>query len=433
MFIEILNVDPQLKRLQEMEWKRKRVYLDTNIIIALLFDGSDIHESMETVIKQTRMLGANLLITEYTAQEFVKWLDDRKKSHSKIKIGGKLLSAFKEVDHDDPFLKSYGLELQHFPAFTIENFSQKFENFEMLLDNKYGIKLDEKMEEALEDEETQRLKSKILQLSAKSESVAKHDMRMILKVHELRKEGRGGITGLDVWFLTNDHTLPIVEREIYGERKIPASIISEIWMQIISPFISPTITIKDTSIAFSKLLSSNFTSHKVNAEDLMDLINVFMDDVDFTLEQLQIIIGDKFIKEKIKEIKGTIEKKEELTLENVRPLVSRVQKLVTEDYTKKIKNAEEQSNKKVKQLETKIQELDLKLSDQVKKTKELEWVTKLKLLVIGLAAGFTILDVLAYVYHFKEFNSNFFALIGIQIAIIFGIPTLLNFFHKKHE
>ena len=431
VLIATLNVDPELTKLQKTEWGKKKIFLDTNVIIPLLFDGDELHQSTKTIIEQTRDLGASILVSTETVEEFLQWLEDNKRLHEKIVPQRNLTSALTKTEHDDTFLKTYGLEIQRISGQSIDNFCKKYENYDLLLE-KFGIDLEEEtISDFVKDKNAEELKERIIEHSHKKEMVATHDQKMILYTKQLRNEGKSGITGSDVWFLTNDHSLIRAERDVFGEREIPSSIISEIWMQVITPFISPTITIKDSGNTLSKLLSSNFTSYKINTEDVFNLMNVFMDDMEFTTNQLLKIIGDNFIREQLRDIKNIIDKDEELSLENVKPFVTRVQKLVTEDFKEKMDTKDKENNMRIQSFENELKDLNEKFETQINKTKKIEWRTKLIITTLSLFTGFTLLDILSFVFYFKDVTAEFLGLIALSIAVILGTPGFLSHFRKK--
>ncbi len=109
------------------------------------------------------------------------------------------------------------------------------------------------------------------------------------------------------------------------------------WFQMISTFISPIGSIEDTSIAFSKLISSHFDSHKIKVNDYLNFVDALTDDADFTIEQLTKITGNAFVTEKLRSINQKRESGESPSkVEKFRQAVAEMQKFSKVVLTKKL-------------------------------------------------------------------------------------------------
>lgn len=364
VFLEVLNLDPELKKIQKISWSKKHVYLDTNTLLSLLFEGGTQHASIYTLIKQTQELGAQLLITQKTAEEYEIVIENSKEKHQSFKIRTKFGNLYGNAKMDNDFFSTYAVALQKTPGLSIDKFAKKYEEYEKLIETQYSMQI-EPIDKSidLEDDAASRLKVHLSnQAIFKFQKVLDHDAYNILRIHKLRKEGSDE-TGPKAWLLTTDYSLPKAERDMYGKKAIFASVNPEIWLQIISPFLSPELAITDRSIAFSKMLSSNFKSHKMNIDDFANLLTVFMDDTLFTNDQVRIIMGSDYIQEKMHEMKGRFEKGEEITLEQFEPIMREAIKEVKNDYEQKIAASDEVNKKKFENISQEVTILEDKISE----------------------------------------------------------------------
>lgn len=437
ILIEILNVDPELKKIQELAWKRKKIYIDTNVLIPLLFEKHDEHESICMIIQNTIKLGAKIIVSETTASEFENKLSNFKKEHNTAAIE-KRLSFLEQVEHNDGILDTYLDEKSRIPGLSIANFCIKYENYPMLL-TKLGIEIEDDYTKSIEEHnELEELQTKIKSHSQrKTVQTAFHDAYHILKVLELRKESHGDEIGPIFWFLTADHSLQKVEREMFGEQEIFASIMAEVWINLISNFLSPNITIDFGNKAFTKLLSSNFISHKIKHQDLTNLMTVFMNDDQFTNDELRIIIGDTFAKNTLRQIKKVLDEGEELTLDKVKPFIDRMKQLLTEDFEQKRKTDKIEHDEQVGALEKKLNILEgelgvVKEESQSVKTSYSK-VTKTLIIILASAGVNAIISlVLSYFVTLENILWVLLGLLGGEAILVF-FYLLKHHFKKKDK
>lgn len=335
IILQVLNINPDLKKIQEVAWNKKTIYLDTNVLFPLLLEGDEKHPSILPLIENTIRLGAKVIVSETTVQEFINRLLAFKKKNSTHAISRKL-SLAQGIDHSDNLLKSYLFERRIYSGLSIENFCLKYENYEILLD-KLGIIVEDDFTKSIENHSFIEDLIDELKFNSyrKSDFTAFHDAYHILKIKGLRKTSVGDEIGPAFWFLTEDHSLSKSERRIFGESNVFSSIMTDVWVHFISNFLSPKMTVEVGSKAFTKLLSSTFTSHKIKSSDLNNLMTIFMNDDKFTDSELRLIIGDKFAKDILRKIKDVLDSGEEIPQNMTNQLVSRVKDVITDEFTKK--------------------------------------------------------------------------------------------------
>lgn len=371
VFLRILNIDPNLQKLQKITWAKKIIFLDTNVIIPLLFEGHPLHKTIELIINQTKQLGVQLFITEKTKEEFKKFLESSKKKNVNFTMKGKFASLFKNTTDDNPFLLTYIQDLDKNPKTSLNVFAKKYDHFDLLLE-RYSIKIEEYIPSIEDVEYLPNLRVHIVtNANWKYPEVVYHDAYNILRVHSLRKKGTDDEFGPKSWLLTIDYSLQKAEKDMYGDEKIPASITIDVWLQIIAPLISPKVTIQDTAEGFSKLLSFNFSSNKISTNQLTTLMTAFMDDSKFTVDHLKIIIGNDYIKEKLREMQELIDKGEIIKLEQFQPLLKKSVELIEEEYKKKETVLTEEHKKELQELRSSLDAQQQEI-EQMKKTADVE-------------------------------------------------------------
>lgn len=189
--LEIFNVDPSLKQIQINALKQKKIYLDTNILIPVLFAENDNFEFMTSVLKITNQLGAQLLITNLTKKEFERWLEYTRTSYMNFKkIPQKFIDAFEKENISAPFFNTYNKQLKNNPRLNINEFCKYYENFLIILKDKFQIEMEsEKLEALKEDENYDELLNCILRITPyKGMHVSSHDALNILNVKKQRAQ-----------------------------------------------------------------------------------------------------------------------------------------------------------------------------------------------------------------------------------------------------
>jgi predicted nucleic acid-binding protein len=433
VYFEILNLDPDLQIFEKESWSQKQIYLDTNALMDLIFEGSTLHNTIETLVKETQRLGASIIVTNKTGDEFRASIENSKNKHHNFRVKTKFASFYENAQRQSQFLSTYSHELIKNPKLTIGTFFKRYQEFESIADSKYGITLEETDKEIdLDSEEAVRLKAQISTYAMyKPPELVNHDTYMILRVHKLRDK-KTDLTGHKAWMLTTDHSLPVAERGRYGKNFIYASVTPEIWLEIISPFVSPEITIKDRSYAFTKLLSTNFKSHKIPLNDLSTLLSIFWNTEGIDQKHLEIIIGNDFIKQQLADIQKSIDKGEDPPLEKFEPMLKKGLELIQEDFDEKLhetKNEHKQEMNSMQKTITELKDLIENLTIEKKNVEKKFETTKSSYKYVILAIiGSTIIDIALHLglRSIPEIDIVYtiipvFVLLGIQVTIIFKI------------
>ncbi len=302
--LEILNVDPTLKRLEKEALRDTKFFIDTNVLIYLLFEKSRLSNAIEDIIKQSQKLGVSLYVNEITNEEFNHWLETSKKNVNQIKkIPKKLSEALFSKQIDAPLFTTYMDSLRQNPHQTVEQFCMKFENVGKLLEKNYGIVTDDEALNKLKNKKIfSKLQSQITRFSPlKGPRVSLHDTLCILKVKTYRENHPSGALGPKAWFFTTDSSLYKAEQKVFSGNEIRTGITPTLWLQIISPLISPELKTPETIKGFSKLVSMNFGIDSIiDQEDILNINAAFYDLDHLEVDELKGLIGDKHIRESLK-------------------------------------------------------------------------------------------------------------------------------------
>lgn len=448
VYLGVLNIDPQFQQMQKLSWSKKNIYLDTNALLHLLFTSSQMHETIHTLVKLTRELGANVMITEKTAIEYEQFLENAKEKYGSVRFRPKYASAYDDARSENPFLSTYMNALKKDSNLTLNVFSKAFEEYDKLIESQYNMSIEDIDKTIdLDSEETSRLKVHLtIHGPWKSNAVVTHDAYNILLVRKLRESGSDE-TGPVAWLLTTDNSLGRSERDTFGKELPYASVTPDIWLQIISPFVSPTLTIKERSIAFSKLLSSRFKSHKMDLEDFNVFLTMFMDDSKFNANHIRIIMGNDFVKEKVHELTEDLSHGKEITFEQFEPIMRKGLAAVEEDYNQKFADSAQEHSSEMNKVHHEIDGLkeeietlkkekaivertagELKSEKDTAEVEVIKTKSNLKYIVLTLIVSAIVDFALAYFLNtLSDFPIYYIVLavlgaMGLEAKIIFEIP-----------
>lgn len=260
--LEVLNLDPDCRTLEREEFSKKRLILDTNILLSLTLQ-NEFHAQTIKLIENTRKLGCSIYVTRRTLGEFGEVLEKSKRILEQLKATGRQLSGVTNA-----FIRTYaGLILQGKPLASSEFFDQ-FSNMDSLLTS-FGVMVLEGKHEEIE--ELPKYKDLILEvkrcfeafrLRKKTDDVAEHDAFHLLLVKTLRSPEEDTILGPDVWFLSSDLTLSCTDKFTNSEFTFSDNtspvMIADIWNEIISPFLIGIVKEKDLVEALKSFLTSEF-------------------------------------------------------------------------------------------------------------------------------------------------------------------------------
>ena len=433
LLIQILHLDPQCQLLTAESLKRKRIYLDTNVIHHGLTGIDARKKAVDQALKLTKTLGITTVLSKRTKEEFLELLESRKKAFGKDpRVPKKRLQKIMFA-LEDGFLKDFLQKKSKDQNLTFERYADRLEEIETVLNNRYSSVFDDnEYKEIFENPDMLQLKEIVVNEGTmfglnKNDRVAEHDAFHILLVQELRRKSESDILGPNFWFLTHDRSLFFVEKRFGRYEKFPSSIFVDNWVQLISPLLSPKHT-KDSRDAYIALFGSRLPmlAGAIDEEVFLGFQGKWMDDEDLTPKNIARIIGNRFIKDYYETSK---QKEEPIPEEDKEKMVKGI---IAEIKTENREVA--WMKKDIKQLQVETEGLKLKVNEwQQLSSKQKSILSKIGH-VIG-AILFFVLWLVLYEYfvrfHSVEHWGAFFASMLLAasvgaIADLFGYRWLLD-------
>jgi len=416
--IQILHIDPDCQAYTKESLQRKKVYLDTNVIMHSIVGVDKRNKAADIALKLTKQLGIEIRFSKRTKEEFMTLVENSKR----------IFGKYPEVPYDrfkrmynhieDGFLKDYLQKRKENPNLTYDRYADRLEEIEAVLKNRYSVTFDSKMyDEIFQNPDLPELKQIVIEEGIpfglfKTDHVAEHDAFHILLIQELRKHEKEDILGPNYWFLTHDRSLFYVEKK-YGKCRVPSSIFLDTWVELISPLLAPEQT-KDARDAYTNLFASRLPllTKTIKEEDFLALQGKWMDDEDLEPEDIVRIIGNRYVKDCLERVR------EEQRVVNREEFEKAIQPII-----KEIKS----SKKKIESLRQTTAELQKKSTNLEQKVEEYEkMIAKYQNVIekIGYFVGATSFLLLWYfLYNFVLLPTiePWLALMGAMIiSIIFG-------------
>jgi predicted nucleic acid-binding protein len=350
--VEVLNLDPQCRAIEREEFSKKRLFLDTNLLLSLIVKG-EFHTQTKKLVDNTRQLGCSVYVSRRTLEELNTVINRGKKLVETIRATPKQLSKASNF-----FVRTYGTTLLTARAISASEYMSQFSDVEKLL-NEIGVEVfDDEHEEIKELPEYSELVKRVQNCFVryrgriKTVDVADHDAFNLLLVKTLRESETNPIMGPHAWFLSYDLTLSCADSLInrkfdFSERTSPV-MIAEVWNEIILPFLVGIVTQKDLVEVLRSFISSEFTpiSEGIDAEALVKL------EIDWTeydwleLEEIQEITKQRFVLR-------YISRREELTKTGDLEAIERLRSEFNVAFSRLIGQI---SNRKIEQVKTRLEE-----------------------------------------------------------------------------
>ena len=276
--LEVLNLDPECKRLQREAFSEKRMFLDTNVLMGLTLPAVFSHEQTKKFIANTLRLGCTLYVSERTIDEFNYVLDKGKMLNEKIKA-----TPEQKLGMGNVFIRSHQLVQLSGTILSWEDYVDQFSDMPDFL-RQIGIQVYETEHKEIEEldryDDTVRAIQRCFQIFRNREKttyVAEHDAYHLLLMKTLRETETPIFLGPNTWFLTLDLTLSCVDRFINRNFTFPdstsPSMVGYLWDEIISPFLVGIVQEKELLDIFRTFVVSDFTpiSEEINADSLVKL------------------------------------------------------------------------------------------------------------------------------------------------------------------
>jgi hypothetical protein len=224
-------------RLQREWFSKRRLYLDTNVVLGYIFQAQKRHAVVKEVITASLNIGIQLLISPMTLQELMSQVDRAKRNHL-LTQKDPLVKAL--ASHgDDAILATYLQLLREQPSLDWHAFINPFENLEETL-LQYNILVEEEgFNEAKAHPDLAAIRNAISDSKPifVSPNVIDHDSANCALILHLRQIHPPDERGQIVWLLTIDTSLRRAQRILHGSGRIqyPYCIQAADWGEIVLP------------------------------------------------------------------------------------------------------------------------------------------------------------------------------------------------------
>ena len=390
---EVLSIDPECQALTREILSNRKVFLDTNVVLDVLLPEEPRHDLTKMLVQIARQLGVEMRVTLQTRYEFNFHLSKTKKAHKVMRSRVSEKAIEKMSKYGIGLLKSYYKEKKSNPALTFDGyFLMLSQTFKKGLKEQFGIELDDNPYEEINKHSEFPHFYELVERCAfiysqfKERKVVGHDAFHLLLIKELRSKDESS-NPLDYWFVTQDHSLHCVSRNLMEEGKLlsPLSVEGHVFLDVLTLFLPLSIieeTTSEISETFMKFCSSTLTYvfPSLSVSQMVMLATPWIDYDRFTADDLMDIISYKIIQDYITEPQIVpVEKIEPIPEDKIKPVVA-----------KKI-------DRKLEKLEERVESLE---KDKVKVERQTSY---LPLFVIGIIS-FLLIPILGFVSSWAGFT-----------------------------
>ena len=240
-YFQLLNIDPDVLALQKRCFENTRLYLDTNVVMALFFEAHPLNTVVRDIVNACESLNINLLVSASTYDELQNQISHAK---SLVTVTGEKKAASLIVDTaegrgTEPILATFLLKKKKEPNLNWGGFIGRYEDLETYLlysnvildtENSKGVRTHEHYNRVWQTIRTVR--SPVI-----SDSVIDHDADNFILIHNLRqKYVDNPLFGPSVWLLTLDHSLKIDEAKLTSVFNTEHCRLIEEWGELLLPF-----------------------------------------------------------------------------------------------------------------------------------------------------------------------------------------------------
>ena len=265
----VLNTDPTLRALDRAVFDGVTLYLDTNVLIGLLCEGSERHNLTTSLVASTRSLGVTIRVTERTAEELDESIKTAERKHRYADTHGLDVGVL-----DNEIIRTFYRQREQF--FDWNQFTSLLRNWRSAVGSKHGIDVLKSDPLPPSDGEVAALRQAILDFGdvkyyEKHPALIQHDAYCLSLIRRLRSEGTPAMMTTP-WFLTHDFLLQKVDS--YLSRKSPSgrevTLSTAAWVQIITPFLGYDLTAQEAGDLLARMVSLNTSSSSgVSIEDFL--------------------------------------------------------------------------------------------------------------------------------------------------------------------
>lgn len=350
LHLELLNIDPECRYLQEVAFSNKTLVLDTNILMNLFLSTAKNHDGINETISIARDLGVKLAFTRRTEQE---WLSTLENTNAKYKSVNSQRPSLLPSLNDD-FIRSYFKDKTSDSSLTWESYYLQMRQIKSMAARE-GIQFWYKKEFTLaklpNKEYLEQLRGRVYGCAnirgyPKSKSVAEHDAYHLLLVRKLREEIPPDMLGPSCWFLTLDSSLHCTDEGLNQFMSTPfdppSSFMADLWVSTISPFLGPEISESRLADAFAHLMSTRFATMPtgLSADAVVETLGNWLPYDKLSDKDIELILADALVVKYYNELKEARIKDPSRVEELAAKVRQKVDKKVYEIFDARVSDAE---------------------------------------------------------------------------------------------
>jgi hypothetical protein len=261
-------------------------YLDTNVLVVGLLAADHGNQLFQELVRTSKRLGISLRVTRATINETRGVAADRV---NQIKTIIEAVPAEIAISSRDQFTTCFLEARELDPTVTPEQFLQPFDNLNQIVQERWGIEVDERIEDEILCGLDFHNASVIMQDAAvrsrgwdKSERILRHDVSHFALVAHERK------TIPKTWFLTRDRSLTLAASRLKEDSELPFCFSLLGLLQSLSPFMTTDGESSTLPDIFSQLLTEQVFPREqlFSTRELILLVEMNRDVLSTPQEQL---------------------------------------------------------------------------------------------------------------------------------------------------
>lgn len=269
-YFTVLTLDPAAKNLVEGTTKDRRVYLDTNILLAIL-GAAEPREvaSMHRLLQLTHGMGYEIAVTPWTVSELRYTINKDRRDVEKLRPNPAIAEMMVRLSGERGFGADFWRTFRD-KGTSAQDYFDRVEHVEAEFD-RLGIKIVNTGCRAI-DAQTERVNDYAMVLNrvlkhARSDPVIDHDAKHRLLIERLRGDGHLRFSNARFWFLTQDTYLPRFAEKMPEPDEpgpdLPFCISPSSWVQLMRAFTPRTDDYEQTVV---DLLASPFLGNRATPE-----------------------------------------------------------------------------------------------------------------------------------------------------------------------
>jgi hypothetical protein len=234
----LLQQDPKVRKIKRELARARLFYLDTNVVMALLFPAHTQHERVLSAVNAARDIGCKIVVSTFTAEELEQQLRESNENYRKLESR---TGAFPIVNDD--ILRSFALQQKGSPGLRWRAYYAKYYPPEDALGD-FGIEVrKDEVAEAHHDSRRPAVRNAVQSIKPMKthHKVIDYDTDNLILIQRRRKHVPADVMGSRVWLITLDTMLKGVERRLLENRvySVPSAKRIGAWVADLSPHLSP--------------------------------------------------------------------------------------------------------------------------------------------------------------------------------------------------